>query len=84
MIRISRREHALLAYAQTDSPDLSRANLATLAHVVPVSVGRILTSLRNRGLVNIERGQNRRILSMTPTFPMKRGETFYIGNPPRK
>lgn len=33
MIRISRNEHALLAYAQTDSPDLSRDNLATVADV---------------------------------------------------
>jgi DNA-binding MarR family transcriptional regulator len=84
MIRLSRREHDLLAYAQTDSADLSRDNLATVANVIPVSVGRILTALRKRGLVTIERGPNRRILSITPTFEMARNVTFYVGNPSRK
>ena len=83
MIRISPREYRLLRYAQTDSPDLSRDNLATVADVVPVSIGRILTALRSRGLVTIKRGQNRRILAIEPTFEFVRNKVFYIGHPPR-
>ena len=73
----------MLRYAQTDSPDLSRDKLAAIADVVPVSVGRILTALRKRGLVNIERGPNRRIMSIAPTFEFARNVTFYVGNPSR-
>ena len=83
MIRISRNEHALLAYAQTVGADLSRDNLAAVAGVIPVSVGRILTALRKRGLITVTRGPNRRILSITPTFEFKKGETFWVGHPLR-
>lgn len=84
MIRLSRREHTLIKHAQADCADLSRDKLARVADCHLVSVGRILTALTRRELITIERGANRRILSITPTFEMKRNETFYVGNPSRK
>lgn len=83
MIRISPREYRLLRYAQTDSPDLSRDNLAAVAKCVPVSIGRILTALRKRGLITIKRGPNRKILAIETTFEFVRNKAFYVDNPPR-
>lgn len=80
MIYLTSREYRLLRYALTDSPDLSRDNLAFVAQIIPVSVGRILTKLQNRGLLTIERGQNRRILSMTPTFEFVKDKEFVVRN----
>lgn len=83
MIRISPREYRILRYALSESPDLSRDNLAAVANVAPVSVGRILSRLLSRGLVTIERGPNRRILSIAPTFEFEKGKTFWVGSPLR-
>ena len=84
VICLNPREYRILRYSLTESADFSRATLAAVAQVIPVSVGRILTRLKNRGLIEIERGPNRRILSITPTFEFKKGEIFWVGNPLRK
>ena len=83
MFNLARSEYAILKYALSESPNLSRSNLAAVAGVVDVSVGRILTRLQNRGLIEIERGQHRRILAIKVNFEFKKGETFWVGHPMR-
>ena len=73
MIYLSNREVRLLKYATSNNADLSRDALAAVLGVVDVSVGRLLTRLKNRGLINIKRGRNRRILSIQPTFDFTPG-----------
>ncbi len=73
MIPINTRERDLLRYAVSPNPDLSRNRLAKILGVVPESASRVLSKLRARGLIEIEHGNNRRILSITPTFPLEPG-----------
>lgn len=84
MIFLNPREYRIIRHALTEYPDLSRDKLAEVAGCHPVSIGRTLTRLKNRGLVTIERGQKRRILSITPTFPFEERKTFWIVLGPRK
>ena len=82
MIYISPTEFRLLRHAVEPDADLSRPALAEATMVDdPTSVSRILTRLRKRGLITIERGNHRRITKIQTTFPFVRGEGFWVQNP---
>ena len=84
MIFISPVEHKLLEYTLIPNADLSRDSIAHATGIIPVSVGRILTRLLDRGLIEIQRGPHRRILKIEPTFPFERGKTFKTMNPQKR
>ncbi|TDJ27187.1 MAG: helix-turn-helix domain-containing protein [Gammaproteobacteria bacterium] len=81
MVRLTPSEFLLLEYATGDSPNLSRDSLSDACGLSPNSVSRLLTSLKKRGLVSVKYGLNRRIESLTPTFPVERNVGFYLGYP---
>lgn len=82
MVYISPTEYRLLRHAIAPGADLSRPALAEAAMVDdPTSVSRILTRLRDRGLIDIERGNHRRITKVTTTFPFIRRQGFWVRNP---
>ena len=76
MIYLTPVEYRLIRHSQQADADLSRAALANAARIADVSVGRILTRLRKRGLIEIKRGQNRKILAIVPQFDFANGKGF--------
>ena len=76
MIFLTPPEYKLLEYAVTPDADLARPAIAEAVGVLPASIGRILTRLRGRGLIEIQRGRHNKFLSITPTFPFEPGKTF--------
>ena len=76
VIYINKRTVRLLKYAGSPDSDLSCHALAAELEVVPQSVGRFLSTLKRRGLIEITRGKHQVIRSITPCFDFAGGDYF--------
>ena len=77
MIRLNSRSIKLLKYATAPGADLRCDAIADELGIHYQSVGRMLSRLRDSGLIEIKRGQHQRILKIEPTFNFQGGEYFF-------